>query len=276
MVKQQGHPQLDGQPFVDDGGPDLWDLQRRRTWIDERQVLTAMRRTLAREGGAIDYRTELLLHDMAEAMRARGHSLPFACPDPRSVEEPDEIGFPSLASRLMTPVTPEVLETMFRLLGREVRRPVTLTVGGSVALTLRQLLSRETDDVDVVDELPPEIRNDHAVLNGLVDRFGLRLTHFGSHYLPEGWVNRTASHGVFGNVSVRLVDTYDLLADKVFSKRPKDQKDLDVVLPQVDRDVLANRIAHGTRMLRKVPGLEVIAAKNWYVLTGEETLPEAP
>ena len=40
--------------------------------------------------------------------------------------------------------------------------------------------------------------------------------------------------------------------------------------------MLADLIAHGTRMLRKVPGLEVIAAKNWYVLTGEETLPEAP
>ncbi|MEM6560171.1 MAG: DUF6036 family nucleotidyltransferase [Planctomycetota bacterium] len=274
MATKARHPALP-KDFVDDGGPDMWELALNRYRdIDRREVQQAIWRTLARpEEDENEYRTALLLHDTAEVMRRKGWPLREDFPNPRSEEDPDEVGFPSLRSRIVDVVTPKILKQMLSDLGRGIRRPAAINVGGSSALILRDLLVRETEDVDVVDELPELIRNDHALLNELAQRSGVRLTHFGQHYLPEGWERRLATFGVFTRLTVRLVDTYDVLAGKLFSKRPKDYRDLAVVLPQISLDVLRERVANSTDKLRRTPhGLEY-ADRNWHVLTGEETLP---
>ena len=63
---------------------------------------------------------------------------------------------------------------------------------------MTNLLERRTDDIDVEDEVPSEIRSRHDLLDQLAKSYGLRLTHFQSHYLPEGWQSRLHLLGVFG------------------------------------------------------------------------------
>ncbi len=63
-------------------------------------------------------------------------------------------------------------------------------------------------------------------MNGLVERYGLRLAHFQSHYLPDGWQRRVESFGVFGELAVFLVDPVDIAVGKLFSRRDKDLDDV--------------------------------------------------
>ncbi|MEM6562340.1 MAG: DUF6036 family nucleotidyltransferase [Planctomycetota bacterium] len=274
MATKARHPALP-EDFVDDGGPDMWELALNRYCdIDRREVQQAIWRTLARpEEDENEYRTALLLHDTAEVMRRKGWPLREDFPNPRSDEDPDEVGFPSLRSRIVDVVTPQMLNDLFRDLGQAVHRPCTLDVGGSSALILRDLLRRETEDIDVVDELPEVVRTEYAVLDNLARTYKIRLTHFGSHYLPDGFRSRLSGYRSFRRVQVRLVDTYDVLAGKLFSKRSKDKRDLLLLREKVSLDALRERVMFNTDQLRKVPGLAEVAEGNWYVLTGEEALP---
>ena len=69
------------------------------------------------------------------------------------------------------------------------------------------------------------------------------------------------------------MDPIDVLTGKLFSKRTKDGKDLLVCWPNIDVDVLRDRLKHNTADLRKEERLLEAAQLNWYVHTGEETLP---
>ena len=187
----------------------------------------------------------------------------------------EEIGFPSLRTRIVDVTDPAVLGTMCRELGQRLREPATIVVGGSMALMAAFLLSRRTEDIDVVDELPPAIRREHTLLAELADRYELKLTHFQSHYLPDGWQNRTESFGVFGQLTVRLIDPIDALTGKLFSRRTKDLDDIRGAWDQIDQDIFRQRIARSTTAFRTLPEAVAAAEHNWYVLTGEERLPAA-
>jgi hypothetical protein len=70
-------------------------------------------------------------------------------------------------------------------------------IGGSIALILPSRISRHTEDIDVVDEIPKSLRDDHDLLTRLAARYGLRPAHFQSHYLPDGWESRVKPFGKF-------------------------------------------------------------------------------
>src|SRR5438552_3985685 len=89
-------------------------------------------------------------------------------------------------------------------------RPYVASTDYSAALILQGYLSRATDDIDVVDEVPAEIRSLHALLQDLRKRYGFHLAHFQSHYLPTGWEQRLHSLEPFGNLQIHLVDIYDV------------------------------------------------------------------
>jgi hypothetical protein len=144
-----------------------------------------------------------------------------------------------------------------------------VAVGGSVAIMLQAELSRATEDIDVVDEVPAEVRSLHAELDQLRQLYGLRLTHFQSHFLPAGWEGRLHSLGSFGRLDVSLVDIHDLFLSKLFSPRDKDLADLRVLLPQVDREVLLRRLHESCQSFLAEAALRAHAERNWYVLTGE-------
>src|SRR5262249_28212190 len=137
-------------------------------------------------------------------------------------------------------------QQFLRELGSRLRHRVRLAVGGSIALILPGYLERATEDIDVVDEVPAEIRSQHALLDELQKRYGLLLAHFQSHYLPSGWQNRLHYQDTYGDLQVYLVDVYDVFLSKLFSIRSKDLDDMRLLLPQLDKGTLAQRLKETT------------------------------
>jgi hypothetical protein len=182
-------------------------------------------------------------------------------------------GFETIRSRLVNAVDPNVVLQMLRELGLRIYRPASITVGGSIALMLDAIIARHTDDVDVVDEVPEALRNDHPLLEQMAQRYGLVITHFQSHYLPDGWSQRTRSLGPFGSLAVRVVDPIDVLTGKLFSRRTKDLDDFRIAYGKVDVAALRGRIASSTAAFRRDASLVEAATQNWYIVTGESQLP---
>lgn len=197
---------------------DLWTLVRGRPQIDPNDLAEAVVNQAAEE--ELDYRTRLLIRDSVEALRGywgeqRLHQWLKVCPLFERITEIcgesfDEVGFPSIRMRLMEKLDSETIRLYFAELARHVRKPLRLEVGGSIALILPEMLVRRTEVIDVVDEVPQEFREKHEVLANLQQRFGLRLAHFQQHYLPLGWASRLHYYEAFGNLSVYLVDPYDV------------------------------------------------------------------
>ncbi|MFT3882291.1 MAG: DUF6036 family nucleotidyltransferase [Gemmatales bacterium] len=181
----------------------------------------------------------------------------------------DRIGFPTLEKRVMEFTTQQDIEAMFRAIGSHVRSPLKMAIGGSTALILPGLLARQTEDVDVVDEVPKSLRDDHAFMHSLKEKFGLVLAHFQSHYLPTHWENRTHWHGEYGELTVVLVDPIDVFLSKLFSIRSKDYTDMKVLIQQLDRTLILDRLKRNCQSLLTDESLKERATNNWYILTGD-------
>ena len=266
----------------DEPAVDAWELIRPRGCIDEKAVIPALRRTAVLEPER-DYRTRMLVHDALDALAGRwGESEVRRRLGDDEVarrlladwaDEYDKEGFWSIKLRLMEPTEPQTIHEMLEELGRRLREPAVISVGGSASLLMRNLLQRQTDDIDIVDELPPPIRTNHELVDGLTRRYGLRLAHFQSHYLPSGWENRPTSLGRMGRLDVFLVDAIDVLAGKVFSRREKDLDDLRAVRPHIDFDTLRERVATCCEAFKQEARSREAGELNWGVLTGENALP---
>lgn len=260
--------------------PDLWKLIRGAPTIDPEALLVAF--TCECERIPHDFRARLLLRDVFVALRNRwGEDRLNArlTPAHRSLmrnieaEGMGEPKFISLEQRMADPTDPQTLQQFLREVGAALKTPVRIVIGGSWALALRSLLRHATDGIDVVDEIPEALRAEHALLDGLALRYGLRLTHFQSHYLPEGWSARVESLGRFGQLDVYLVHPVDIFVGKLFSKRTKDRDDLRMLSGSLDRTAIVNRLRTSASRLLADPGLRADAQKNWYILFGED-LPE--
>ncbi len=169
----------------------------------------------------------------------------------------------------MEPTRPETIRQYLRDLGSHIHGPASIAIGGAGALILQGCLSRSTEDVGVVDEVPAEVRSLHSVLDGLERRYGLHLAHFQSHFLPVGWESRLHTLGSFGALKVSLVDLHDVFLSKLFSVRDKDLDDLRLLLPSIDRLIVTQRLGDSCTGLLGEPELRQNADRNWYVLTGE-------
>jgi hypothetical protein len=170
----------------------------------------------------------------------------------------------------MEQTNPDVFLQFLRELGDGTRELSRLEIGGSGALILAGLLRRATEDINAVDEVSAAIRSDHALLDSLAKRYGLRLTHFQSHYLPQGWRGRLHSLGRFGALDVLLVDASDIFVRKLLSNREKDLDDLRVLATTIDRNALAIRLRDSAQSLLAEPTLRQNAARNWYIVYGEQ------
>jgi hypothetical protein len=263
---------------------DLWTLTWGRPTVDPAALAAAVQREVCR--ATLDYRTRLLIRDSLQALGSAWEFQRFDrwlqgsrhCERLRAIlnEELGPPGYDFSGNRLMDAITPEIVEQYLRELGGHLRRPARIVIGGAIALILERKLSRATSDIDVVDELPPELRSEHDLLDRLATRYRLRLTHFQSHYLPSGWRGRSRSMGRFGELDVLLVDVYDLFVGKLFSRREKDLDDLRVLFPQLDRQCLVERLRNSTVAFRRDPRLVEAAECNWYVLTGQPLPPAEP
>jgi len=182
----------------------------------------------------------------------------------------DEIAFPSLRRRVVDATRPENVLRVFREISAHVSQPVRIIVGGSIAVILQGHLTRHTEDIDLVDEVPAELRSQHELLDNIERLYGLRLTHFQSHYLPAGWEQRIGSVGTFGKLQVFAVDVYDVFVGKLFSARIKDRGDLQDMSSRLQQETLLRRVRETTSALRSDARLLDAAKHNWFVLFGEQ------
>jgi hypothetical protein len=257
--------------------PDLWSLVLDQQYIDPTELAEAIEDQVVRDD--LDYRSRLLIRDGLDALRQYwgGERLAGwikACPVGRKIEtiwqdDFEEVGFPSLPRRLMEPTRPETIRQFLRELAQHVQRPTRLFVGGSASLILLGHLSRRTEDVDVVDEVPADIRAQPKLLDELVGRYGLHIGHFQSHYLPTGWEQRVHTQAPIGQLQVILVDRYDVFLSKLFSARTKDRDDLRAVAPTLDKETLVQKLKDTTQSLLASAERRQQAEQNWYILYGE-------
>ena len=261
--------------------PDIWKLTFGRPQVDPNDLAKAIVRQVAEAD--LDYRTRLLIRDGAEALRSFWGPVRWSdwlknC----SAREPleticgeafDEIGFPSLRRRLMEKTDPETIRQFLTRLGQHLRKPIKLYIAGSVALILPGYLSRQTEDIDVVDEIPKEIREDYAFLEVLQNDFGLHLGHVQTHYFPSGWMDRSHSFAAYNHLQVALLDVHDVYLSKLFSVRMKDMGDLRILTPQLEKEAIVRRLRESCGVFLTLPRLKQIAEDNWQVLFGE-SLPQ--
>jgi hypothetical protein len=256
---------------------DIWSLVFGGPEIDPEDLAAAIQEQAGVQD--LDYRTRLLVRDSLVALKDHWGSKQFDLWFARCLsrarletiwqEQFERPGFTLIGRRLMEKTRPHAIKELLRELGTHIRQPLRLNVGGSAALILPGFVSRHTEDIDVVDEVPREVRQQYALLDDFKQRFGLLVTHFGSHYLPTGWQNRLHHFADFDELRVFLVDVVDVFLGKLFSKRTKDLDDLRMLAPQLDKDVLRQRLKDTTAALQKDPNLLALAQKNWYIVFGE-------
>ncbi len=256
---------------------DLWEVVWGKPQVDPHALADAVGRAALGEP-ALDYRTRLLIRDSVRALQRRWgpeglerwlRRLPARDAVERICREAfAEVGFPLLQEVLVDRTDPETVRQFFRELGVRLHRPARLVVGGSIALILPGLLQRATQDIGVVDEVPEEIRREHALLDELSRSYGLQLTHFQSRFLPAGWDARVQTLKPFGQLQAALVGPLDVFLSKLFSGRRKDLDDLRVLLPGLDRAAVLRRLGESCAALLGDPALRRQAEQNGYVLTG--------
>ena len=259
---------------------ELWDLVWGKPQVDPALLSKAIEREIGSSNSKeLDVRTQLLIRDGTKALelfwgRERLNQWLDKSPVRDKIEAlknvyPEERGFPLLKERLMDKTKPEDVKRFLRELATCIHKPLTLEIGGSIALILTGYLTRGTEDIDVVNELPEAIRNQHELLHRLKDHHHLLLTHFQSHYLPSGWEDRLNYFGNFGSLQVYTVDVYDIFLCKLFSARAKDFNDLKVVMSQLDKNQIVNQLLATCESFLKDPKLKELGQKNWYILFGE-------
>jgi len=262
------------------GALDLWTLTRGRPQIDPNDLAEAIAAQAATTNGELDYRTQLLIRDGVEALRQFWGEKRLQDWLRKSVQQDrieavcrqqfDKVGFPSLSRRLVEKTEPELVRQFLEHLGRSIRRPTRVEIAGVVPCIMLGYLSRHTDDIDLIDEVPPELRDDHQLLQNLKDSYGLELTHVQSHYYPAGWRDRIHSLGDFGRLSVFILDVHDVFLSKLFSARIKDMGDLRMLVPQLDKATVIEKLRASCGPFLKEPHLLKIAQDNWHILFGED------
>jgi len=256
---------------------DLWSLVKYRPQVDPNDLAEAIVAQI--ETNDLDYRTRLLIRDGTRALEGywgqeRFHHWLRNASQREEIEaicaqEFERPGFPSLAERLMEKTDPEQIKAYFRELGLSASKSQRLDVAGSVAVIIPGLLVRNTDDVDIVDEVPKELRENHRLLHDLEKRYGLKLGHVQRHYLPMRWENRVHFLDHFGPLAIYLIDVKDFFLSKVFSRRTKDLDDLRILAPQLDKGTLAQMLKDDCASALASDELRKIAEKNWYIVYGE-------
>lgn len=256
---------------------DLWSLVLDQFEVDPNELAEAIEEQVGQQ--PLDFRTRLLIRDSVAALTKYWGTRRVAewltrSPVRKQIdkvcqEDLGPAGFPYLEKQVMEPTRPEAIQKFLRELAEHIHRPTRLMIGGSGSLILMGYLSRRTQDIDVVDEIPQEIRRQESFLDQLMERHRLQLAHFQSHYLPSGWDQRVHSLEPFGQLQVYLVDVYDVFLSKLFSARDKDRDDLRFLQPQLDKETLVRKLRETTAGFRSEENLRKRAESNWYILYGE-------
>lgn len=256
---------------------DLWSLVLDHQYVAPEDLVRAIEDQIIR--GDLDFRTRLLIRDGVNALErywGREHVQDWLtrCPVRSQIqsirgEDLGRLGFPFLGSQLVEPTSPETVKQLLRELGQNVHQRVRIYIGGSIAMIVPGYLVRRTQDLDVIDEVPEEIRNQHQLLERILQRYRLEIATSPSHYLPSGWMNRVHYLDDYGPLQVYLVDVYDVFLSKLFSRREKDRDDLREALPRLDKETLILHLKDTAQPLLADDKMRPAAENNWYILFGE-------
>ena len=264
---------------------DPWRLVWGQPYIDSSTLAAAIVSDLQRHPEP-DYRTRLLVRDAAEAIRSFWGAAKFqrwlaASPVRERLrailkERFPETGFPSIRRRLVNSIGENEVKQIFTLLGQNVHERVEVYIAGSVPTLIEGLTARTTEDIDIVDEVPAEIRKQRAVLRKIESDYGLRLGHVQSHYLPLGWQKRRRFLGDFGGLRIYLVDTYDIFVSKLSSKQQKHKDDLRVLAAKLDKEIARRRLFDAGRVFLDDPRQRLQIEANWQFIYQEPLGPTGP
>ncbi len=168
------------------------------------------------------------------------------------------------------------IHQIFEILGRGIHSQVEIHIAGSIPTLIKGLTARPTADIDLVDEVPAEIRSQRAVLRQIESQFGLTLGHvqFQSHYLPAHWENRRQWLGDFGKLRVYLVDEYDIFVSKLSSIKEKHQLDLRVLAQKLDKRIAKRRLLTDGKVFLDDPDTKPQIEENWRFLFQESLFPK--
>ena len=258
-----------------DGGekPDLWKLAVCGPDIDPNDLARAVE-DLA-ETSDLDYRSRLLIRDSVDALRdywtsphwrvgwtkvgRRRRFKPFA--KRNSIKS----AFDPSGNASWIRLEPESIRQYFEQLGQSLPKKLHIDIAGAVSLILPGYVERSTSDIDVVGEVPSEIRTQYKLLDDLEKLHGLHLGHVQTHYFPRGWSGAFMLSVFFGALEVSLVDVYDVFLSKLFA-RTKDLGDLKVLAPQLDKAVLVERFLATCPDFLAAAGLKELATNNWRII----------
>jgi hypothetical protein len=264
---------------------DPWRLVWGQPYIDCRTLAAAIEQDMLREPHP-DFRTRLLVRDAAVAMRSYWGPRRFSQwleaspvgPRIRRILDEDlgETGFPAIRKRLVDSIDSTRIGRIFELLGRGIHGRVEVHIAGSIPTLIKGLTARPTGDIDLVDEIPAEIRNQRAVLQKIETDFGLKLTHVQSHYLPAHWQDRRQWLGDFGGLRVYVVDEYDIFVSKLSSAKEKHQSDLGVLALALDRETARRRLLADGKAFLDDPELRPQILENWRFIFQQPLFPEDP
>jgi hypothetical protein len=267
--------------------PDLdpWRLVWGQPYIDSRTLAAAIEQDLLREPDP-DFRTRLLVRDAAVAMRSYWGARKFAQwldaspmgPRIRRILEEDlgEPGFSTIRRRLVNRIDSTQIGQIFDRLGRRIHKRVEVHIAGSVPTLIKGLTARPTVDIDLVDEVPEEIRCQRDVLREIEDEFGLKLTHAQSHYLPAHWQDRRQWLGDFGGLRVYVVEEYDIFVSKLSSTKKKHQSDLRVLALALDEETARHRLLTDGKAFLDDPNLRPQILENWRFIFQQPLFPAEP
>jgi hypothetical protein len=158
---------------------------------------------------------------------------------------------------------------VFEILGRAIHGPIEVHIAGSVPTLIKGLTFRPTDDISLVDEVPPEIRRQRSLLRQIAAEFGLKLGHVQSHYLPANWRDRRHWLGEFGGLRVYTVDEYDIFVSKLSSRQEKHQLDLRVLALKLVKAQARHRLLIDGRAFLEDPKVKPQIEENWQFIFQE-------
>jgi hypothetical protein len=264
---------------------DPWRLVWGQPHIDSATLAAAIECDLQRNLHP-DYRTRLLVRDAAKALRSFWGSRKFdrwlaASPSGKRIrtildERFDETGFPHIRRRLVDSIGAAQVKQIFTLLGQNIHDRVEVYVAGSIPTLIEGLTARPTEDIDIVNEVPAEIRKQRTVLRKIQTDYGLSIGHVQSHYLPARWETRRQFLGDFGGLRVYLVEPYDIFVSKLSSKMEKHKDDLRVLAQKLDKETAKQRLLRDGRAFlddaRQRPQIEA----NWQFIYQEALSPKEP
>jgi uncharacterized nucleotidyltransferase DUF6036 len=257
---------------------DPWALVWGQPYIDAERLVQAIEQDLLRNPEP-DFRTRLLVRDSLRAVRAFwgkqrldhriGESPARARITTIMKEKLGKAGFTAIRRRLVANNMSADLEQILDLLGRALQAKTEINIAGSVPTLVQSLTSRPTNDIDIVDEVPAEIRRQRSLLQNIKDRFGLTFGHVQSHYLPANWRARRHFFGDFGRLRAYLVDPYDIFVSKLSSKLERHIDDLRVLAKQLDKEKAKNRLMGDGKEFMDDPYLRPQIEQNWHFVFRE-------